>query len=227
MWSPTLRRGEPSAGITRYRDLYVVGLSVVALSVVALSVVPPAVVGVKRSLHRDARDSGRLDRMLHPAFRSICEREAGLMMAMSVATFERLFREAGDLDVDKSDLKRYQEFARDKIADLLTIAQARAKADDRDVIESRDLPITKGLQESIHRFRRLDVGADVRPMLAEVAIRPQLDLAVAVDVDEMLPEVVGGLSVALAQTFRLIDPNVRNPATAQWERAFLIFDLLL
>jgi hypothetical protein len=149
------------------------------------------------------------------------------MVAVSVATFERFFRQAADLDVDKSDLKRYQSFARDKVADLLTIAQARARADDRDVIESRDLPITKGLQESIHRFRRLDLGAEVRLMLEETATRPQLDLAVAYDVDEVLPEVVGGLSLALGQTFRLIDPDVRNPATAQWERAFRIFDLLL
>jgi histone H3/H4 len=149
------------------------------------------------------------------------------MVVTSVATFERFFREAADLDVDKSDLKRYQAFVRDKIADLLTIAQARAKADDRDVIESRDLPITKGLQESIHRLRRLDLGAEVRPMLEEIATRPQLDLAVALDVDEVLREVAGGLSLALGQSFRIIDPHVRNPATAHWEQAFRIFDLLL
>jgi hypothetical protein len=149
------------------------------------------------------------------------------MVGITVAAFERFFREAADLDVDKADLKRYDTFVRDKIADLLTIAQARATADDRDVIEARDLPITKGLQESIHRFRKLDLGMEVRPMLEEIATRPQLDLAVAVDVDEVLPEVAGGLSLALGQTFGLIDPNVRNPATAQWERAFRIFDLLL
>ena len=149
------------------------------------------------------------------------------MVVISVVSFERFFRVAADLDVDKSDLKRYEGFVRDKIADLLTIAQARATADDRDVLESRDLPITKGLQESIHRFRKLDVGAELRPMLEEIATRPQLDLAVALDVDEVLPEVAGGLSLALGQTFGLIDPNVRNPATAHWERAFRIFDLLL
>ena len=64
-------------------------------------------------------------------------------------------------------------------------------------------------------------------MLAEISTRPQLDLAVAVDVDDLLPEVAGGLSLALGQSFRVIDPDVRNPATAQWERAIRIFDLLL
>jgi hypothetical protein len=149
------------------------------------------------------------------------------MVVIGVAAFERFFREAADLDVDKTDLKRFEAFVREKVADLLTIAQARARLDDRDVIESRDLPITKGLQESIHRFRRLDLGGEVRPMLEELATRPQLDLAVAVDVDEVLPDVAGGVSVALGQTFRLIDPNARSPATSHWDRAFRIFDLLL
>jgi hypothetical protein len=148
-------------------------------------------------------------------------------MVAGVAHFERFFREAAELDVDKSDLRRYESFVRDKIADLLTIAEARAKADERDVIEPRDLPITKGLQESIHRFRQLDVAAEVQPMLAEIATRPELDLAVSVDVDDELPEVAGGLSLALALSFHLVDPDVRNPATVQWDRAVGIFDLLL
>src|SRR6187397_2619753 len=98
------------------------------------------------------------------------------MVVVGVVPFERFFRQAADLDVDKADVKRYESFVRDKIADMLTIAQARARADQRDVIESRDLPITKGLQESIHRFRTLELAADVRPMLAGIATRPQLDL---------------------------------------------------
>jgi hypothetical protein len=64
-------------------------------------------------------------------------------------------------------------------------------------------------------------------MLAGISTHPQLELAVAVDVDELLPEVAGGLSLGLGQSFRVIDPNVRNPAAAQWERAVRIFDLLL
>jgi hypothetical protein len=47
------------------------------------------------------------------------------------------------------------------------------------------------------------------------------------ETQQRLPLLVGGLSVALARTFKIIDPNVRNPQTAQWERAFRLFDLLL
>ena len=149
------------------------------------------------------------------------------MAVIGVAVFERLFREAGDLDVDKSDQKRYRDFVREKIADLLIIAQAKARADGRDLIEARDLPITRGLQETIHAFRRLGVSNEVRPLLDEIAIRPQLDLPVTDEIDEELPEVAGGLTLALARTFRIIDPDVKNPQGVQWERAFRIFHLLL
>ena len=149
------------------------------------------------------------------------------MVAVGVAPSSASFGTWRISPSTKADVKRYESFVRDKIADLLTIAQARARADKRDVIESRDLPITKGLQESIHRFRKIDLAAEVQPMLADISTRPQLDLTVAVDVDDLLPEVAGGLSLALGQSFRVIDPNVRNPATAQWERAMRIFDLLL
>jgi hypothetical protein len=36
-----------------------------------------------------------------------------------------------------------------------------------------------------------------------------------------------GLSLALARTFKVIDPDVKNPATEMWERAFAIFNQLL
>ena len=78
------------------------------------------------------------------------------MHVMSVPKFERLFRVAAGLDVDKADLKRYGDFVNRKIHDLLIRAQAAAKANGRDIIAPLDLPITRGLQESIHEFRKLD-----------------------------------------------------------------------
>jgi hypothetical protein len=45
--------------------------------------------------------------------------------------------------------------------------------------------------------------------------------------ESRLPEVVGGLSVALARSFKVVDPGLKNPQTIQWERAFALFDLLL
>jgi Domain of unknown function (DUF1931) len=77
------------------------------------------------------------------------------MPIMGVAKFERFFRVAAGLDVDKADLRRYSDFVNHKIYDLLLRGQAAAKANGRDIIETFDLPITKGLQERIHEFRKL------------------------------------------------------------------------
>jgi hypothetical protein len=71
------------------------------------------------------------------------------------------------------------------------------------------------------------VSAEVQPLLDEVATRPQLDLPVTDEIDEELPQVAGGLTLALARTFRIVDPDVVNPQGRQWERAIRIFDLLV
>jgi hypothetical protein len=149
------------------------------------------------------------------------------MPVMGVAKFERLFRAAASLDVDKEDLKRHDEFLDHKIYDMFLIARAAAKANGRDIIEPMDLPITKGLQESIHEFKKLDDDIELRPLLEQLLARPALDIAISEETESRLPGVAGGLSLALARTFRIIDPDLKNPATRQWEQAFQIFDLLL
>ncbi|WP_216893473.1 DUF1931 family protein [Nocardia alni] len=145
---------------------------------------------------------------------------------MGVVKFERFFRAAAGLHVDRNDIKRYTEFIDDKIYDLFVVANASAKANLRDVIEPSDLPITAGLQESIHRFEKLDEAIELQPLLDQLAARPPL-LAIAEQTERRLSAIAGGLSVALAQTFIVIDPKRKNPSTAEWDVAFEIFHLLL
>jgi len=149
------------------------------------------------------------------------------MGVMAISRFERFFRSAGDVDVDKDDLKRYSDFVFQRVYDLLVRAQATARANVRDVIEPWDLPIPKGLQERIHEFERLDDELQLEPFLADLAARPQLDVAIGDETLERLPSVAGGASVALARCFKIIDPKTANPSSAHWERAFRLFDLLM
>ncbi|MET8894093.1 DUF1931 family protein [Streptomyces albogriseolus] len=149
------------------------------------------------------------------------------MTVTGVSKFERFFRAAAGLDVDKSDLRRYGDFVGAKLYDLLVVGQASAKANGRDTVEPWDLPITKGLQESIHRFRRLDEEVELKPILEQLAAHPPLDRTPTEETEERYPEIVGGLSVALAETFKIIDPDVKNPQTSQWDRATAVFDRLL
>lgn len=146
---------------------------------------------------------------------------------MGVPRFQRLFRAAAEVEVHKDDLKRFSDFVNHKLYDLLIRAEAAAKANSRDVIAPGDLPITKGLQESIHQFRKLDQEVEIDPILEQLASLPPLDLDYSEETRLQQPLIVGGLSVALARTFRLLDPKQKTPHTSQWERAFRIFDLLL
>src|SRR3981189_3482141 len=110
---------------------------------------------------------------------------------------ERFFRVAAGLEVDKEDIKRYYEFVDQKIADLLLMAQRTAKANDRIRVEPRDLPITKGLQESIHAFKALDLDIGLERVLDQAVPEPQLDLAYSDEIEAYLPAIAGGLSLAV------------------------------
>jgi hypothetical protein len=149
------------------------------------------------------------------------------MALMGIAKFERFFRLAAGLDVDKSDLKRYGDFVNEKIYDLLVRGQAAAKANGRVIIEPFDPPITKGLQEQIHAFRNIDEQIELKPILDHLAALPPLDLAYSEETEARFPEIAGGISVALARTFKIIDPALKNPQSEHWERSQRIFDLLL
>ena len=149
------------------------------------------------------------------------------MAIMNVSRFERLFKRAANVDVDKEDLRRYSDFVNHKIYDLLLIGQAHAKAHVRDVILPMDLPIPKGLQECIHGFEDLNEEIELSDVLDQLTRHPMLDLAYSEDLEAELPKVAGGLSVALARSFKIIDPELKNPLTEHWERAFRLFDLLL
>ncbi|WP_337843869.1 DUF1931 family protein [Thermus sp.] len=148
-------------------------------------------------------------------------------MLMKIAEFERLFREAAGLDVDKNDLKVLSDSLRDKLHDLLVVAERNAKYNARDIIFEPDLPVTKGLSETLKEFRQLGVALELKPVLEALAALPPLDLAVSEDVEKLLPELAGAFVVAYARVIRELDPGVKNPTSEHHERARRVFDLLL
>jgi hypothetical protein len=155
-------------------------------------------------------------------------RRINIMELTAISKFERLFREAASLDVDKEDLRRLNDFFNHKVEDLLIRGVANAKANARDVIWPADLPITKGLQENIHAFKKIDKDIQLTPVLDQLTKVPVLELDYGDETRAMLPQIAGGLSVALAHSFKIIDPDMKNPlATKHWERAFKLFDEIL
>ena len=47
------------------------------------------------------------------------------------------------------------------------------------------------------------------------------------ETEEVLTDLFGGISLALARSFRIVDPQVHNPSTQHWDRAYQLFRLLL
>jgi hypothetical protein len=146
---------------------------------------------------------------------------------MAVSRFERLFRRAASIDVDKMDLRRYSDFVNRKLHDLLVVGEETAQLDGRKAIEPFHLPITKGLQDCIFDFLALNEELELAPILDQLAMRPPLDLPLVGALEVQLPAIVGGLSVALARSFKIIDPKIKNPSAEHWQRSFQVFELLL
>ena len=140
---------------------------------------------------------------------------------------KRFFRAAGDVDVDKDDVKTYWEFVDEKVDDIAIAGRDSARWNGRDVIAPQDLPVTRGLQEQMRAFSRLDEADELRRLLRESLRRPPEDVTFGKETDDVLVEVFGGMSLALARSFRIVDPQVRNPSTDHWDRTFQLFRLLL
>ncbi|HEY4440449.1 MAG TPA: DUF1931 family protein [Candidatus Elarobacter sp.] len=148
------------------------------------------------------------------------------MAVIDVAKFEHFFRVAASLDVDREDVRRYEEFVNEKIADFLIRAQAIARANVRDLIEPQDLPVTKGIAICEHEFDHIDREIGMRALLADLLVKPP-NIDYTDETERRLPSIAGGLSVALARSFPILDPNVKNPQQTQWDRARRLFALLV
>ena len=143
-----------------------------------------------------------------------------------IPLLERFFRSAAGIKVDKNDLRRFQEFVDEQIDGVSIAGRDAAKWNGRDVIEPQDLPITRGVQERMREFDKLEEADEVRNLLREQVRRPPADVTFSENTERLLVELFGGLSIALARSFRVIDPTSENPSTQHWDRAFALFRML-
>jgi hypothetical protein len=146
---------------------------------------------------------------------------------LGVPVFERFFRSVASIQIDKNDVRRFRDFVDQMIDDIAIAGRNSARWNGRDVIAPQDLPITKGIQERMREFDKIDEAEEIRELLREVVRRPPADVTFAEETEQLLPELFGGLSIALARSFRVIDAKLAHPATEHWERAFDLFRLVL
>jgi S-adenosylmethionine hydrolase len=143
-----------------------------------------------------------------------------------IPELKRFFREAAGIDVDKSDLDRYREFVDEKVDDIAIAGRDSATWNGRDVIAPQDLPITKGLQERMREFGKMEVADEMRQWMSQTLRRPPDDVTFGEETEAVLNDVFGGLSIALARSFRIVDADVANPSTQHWARAFELYRLV-
>ncbi len=148
-------------------------------------------------------------------------------MVMGVKQMQRLFRKAAGLDIDKSDVKRLNDFIGNRLRSLMLQGQVSASVNGRDIIDYHDIPITSGLQQAVHDFKELDEELDLQPILAQQASLPPLKMAVSALLEEKIPELVGGITVGLARVFKVVGGNLKNPGTEEWEKVEEIYRILL
>jgi len=98
---------------------------------------------------------------------------------MSVAKFERFFRSAASLEVDKADLKRYSDFVQRKTYDLLLMAEAKAKANGQSARRDGAFRPADHQEAAGEHSRASPPGRQGRaePILQGLAQLPVLDLA--------------------------------------------------
>ena len=143
-----------------------------------------------------------------------------------IPTFERFFRSVASIKIDKNDVRRFRAFVDEQIDDIAIAGRNSAKSNGRDVVAAQDLPITKGVQERMREFDKLEEAEEIRELLRQVVRQPPGDVTFAEDTERLLPELFGGLSIALARSFRVVDPKVSNPSTEHWDRVFTLFRLV-
>ena len=143
-----------------------------------------------------------------------------------IPAFERFFRSVASITIHKNDVRRFRAFVDEQIDDIAIAGRNSAKWNGRDVVVPQDLPITKGVQERMREFDKLEEAEEIRELLRQVVRQPPGDVTFAEDTERLLPELFGGLSIALARSFRVVDPKVSNPSTEHWDRVFTLFRLV-
>ncbi len=131
---------------------------------------------------------------------------------MSVVGFtklEALFREAASIDIKKGHAKEITDYVEEKLVAFLIAAERNTKMNGRDVIWESDLPITKGLQETIIAFKELNEEIEMQNVLSFLTTIPPLKYPLSDELEQKLPVIVGALLVVMAKIMKTVDDNDR------------------
>jgi hypothetical protein len=149
------------------------------------------------------------------------------MSVIGFTKLEALMRKAASLDIKKNQAKEITDIAEAKLVDMLIAAERNASLNGRDIITEGDMPITKGLQETIIEFKKLEEVIEVKDVLDYLATIPPLKYPLAADLEAKLPEIYGALLVVFGRVAKIVDDNDRALDAKTIEKTKEIMDLTL
>jgi hypothetical protein len=149
------------------------------------------------------------------------------MSIIGFTKLETLFRKAASLDIKKGHAKELTDIIEQKVVDMLIAAERNANINARDVILESDMPITKGLQETIIEFRKLEDEIDIKDILEYLSTIPPLKYPLSSDLEAKLPEITGAILVVLARVMKVINEEKRDVSSQLIQTAKEIMDLTL
>jgi len=149
------------------------------------------------------------------------------MAIIGFTKLEALFRKAASLDIDKGHAKEITDIVEKKLVDFLLAGERNANLNGRDVIWEADLPITKGMQESIIEFKKLEEAIDLQDVLNYLTTIPPLKYPLAAELEAKLPEITGAILLVLARIMKEIDHEKRRVNHELIEKSGRIVDLTL
>ena len=126
------------------------------------------------------------------------------MAVMGFHKLKELFHKGASLDIKKGHAKDITDIVEEKLYDLLLMGQKSAKYNGREVIWKYDLPITKGLEETINEFKKLEHELELQEILDNLATYPPL-FELEIELEKSLPEIVGGLTLVLAKIIKKLE----------------------
>ena len=139
---------------------------------------------------------------------------------------DAVFRKAAGIDLDKSKADKVIDIIEKKFHDLLLVAVEKAGYNGRDVIMEADMPLTKGFEESIREFKKLEEEVDIQDVLAFLEKIPPLKYPISAELEAKLPEYIGALMLIIARVLKEVGAE-RRPSTEDINRCERILDLTL
>ncbi len=150
---------------------------------------------------------------------------------VGLSRLEALYKTFVGLDLDKTKAQMILDTASRKLADLFIVAQQCAYARGSDTVELIDLPITKGLENTINEYKRErerlnDPKLDLGPILDYLA-ESIPGIVIGESVREELQDITAAVLLLTGRVIKTIDPKARKPSKEDIERARQILDLTL